>query len=342
MKGQPLSTIKRFLLPLIIFVFGVMCYAQQGQNPGIDLYKAGKYAEARAVLSQAVKDKASGKDPTLWNYLGLAYLGEKDNKNARKAFEKAVSLEPLTAVFHTNLAYANLLLRQLSKARSEAEKVLALEPQNVSAFIVHGMANFWEHKLDAAERDADQAIAANERRSDGYLLKYKVLVNRFGDHLEHSTPKKELPFLQSATNVIKTGVDKCGDEVSCKELKDAYEGVIVFLDYFSKRSLDEPLISANTLPPPPEPGVTPLKILTKPRPKYTDIARQDNTQGTIIIAVLFGANGTIQQVLPLKRLGDGLDEEAVKAARGIKFEPMMRDGKPVAVVKQIEYTFSIY
>jgi TonB family protein len=106
--------------------------------------------------------------------------------------------------------------------------------------------------------------------------------------------------------------------------------------------LDEPLISPDAPPPPLEPGVTPIKILTKPRPKYTDAARQDNTEGKIIVAVVFGANGTIQHVLLLKRLGSGLDEEAVKAARAIKFEPMKRDGKPVAVVKQIEYTFEIF
>jgi TonB family protein len=44
----------------------------------------------------------------------------------------------------------------------------------------------------------------------------------------------------------------------------------------------------------------------------------------------------------IKSLGYGLDEAAVSAARGIKFEPKMINGKPVPVVKTIEYNFNIF
>jgi outer membrane biosynthesis protein TonB len=44
----------------------------------------------------------------------------------------------------------------------------------------------------------------------------------------------------------------------------------------------------------------------------------------------------------VKPLSHGLNEEAVRAARAIKFNPATKDGKPVSVVKQIEYSFSIY
>ena len=54
------------------------------------------------------------------------------------------------------------------------------------------------------------------------------------------------------------------------------------------------------------------------------------------------ASGKVTHLIVIKPLGYGLDEEAVKAAKAIRFEPFMRDGKPVSVVKRIEYSFTIY
>ena len=53
-------------------------------------------------------------------------------------------------------------------------------------------------------------------------------------------------------------------------------------------------------------------------------------------------SGKVEHVLVLTSLGYGLDEEAIKAARGIKYEPQTRDGKPVTTVKPVEYSFTIY
>ena len=65
-------------------------------------------------------------------------------------------------------------------------------------------------------------------------------------------------------------------------------------------------------------------------------------QGNITVAVLFGASGRVEMVLMLKGLERGLDKNAVAAARKIRFEPQTKDGKPVSVVKIVQYGFSIY
>ena len=97
-------------------------------------------------------------------------------------------------------------------------------------------------------------------------------------------------------------------------------------------------------PPPSRPvGVSQgIKILSKPRPGYTDAARQNNIQGTVILRVTFQANGSIGGISPVKGLGNGLTEQAIAAARRISFEPAKVNGVPQSVTKQIEYTFSIY
>jgi protein TonB len=96
--------------------------------------------------------------------------------------------------------------------------------------------------------------------------------------------------------------------------------------------------------PPPRPtGVTqPLKILSKPRPGYTDAARQNNVQGTVILRVTFLPSGQIGSITAIKGLPYGLTEQAIAAARQMKFEPAKRDGIAQAVTRQVEYTFSIY
>ena len=96
-------------------------------------------------------------------------------------------------------------------------------------------------------------------------------------------------------------------------------------------------------PPPKRPSVTQnLAITSKPRPGYTDAARQANVQGTVILRVTFLGSGQIGSISAVKGLPNGLTEQAIAAARRISFQPKLVDGVPQSVTKQIEYTFSIY
>lgn len=98
-------------------------------------------------------------------------------------------------------------------------------------------------------------------------------------------------------------------------------------------------------PPPPARavGVTQgIKIISKPRPGYTDAARTANIQGTVILRVTFLASGQIGSISPVKGLPNGLTEQAIAAAHRITFEPAKNNGIGQTVTKQIEYSFSIY
>lgn len=96
-------------------------------------------------------------------------------------------------------------------------------------------------------------------------------------------------------------------------------------------------------PPPRVAGVTQgLKIISKPRPGYTDSARTANIQGTVILRVTFLASGAIGSVSVVKGLPNGLSEQAIAAAKRINFEPAKVNGAGQTVTKQIEYSFSIY
>jgi TonB family protein len=99
----------------------------------------------------------------------------------------------------------------------------------------------------------------------------------------------------------------------------------------------------NVPPPVITRGITQgVKILAKPRPSYTDAARQAYVQGSVILRVTFLASGQIGGVSAVTGLPNGLTEQAIAAAHRIVFEPAKLNGVPQSVTKQIEYTFSIY
>jgi TonB family protein len=102
-----------------------------------------------------------------------------------------------------------------------------------------------------------------------------------------------------------------------------------------------PTVKATPKPAPigPTEGV---KILSKPRANYTDAARQNQVQGKVVLRVTFSANGSIGNISVISGLGNGLTEQAIAAARGIRFEPAKRGGVPYSVTKPVEYTFTIY
>jgi len=85
-----------------------------------------------------------------------------------------------------------------------------------------------------------------------------------------------------------------------------------------------------------------LKIISKPRPEYTDWARFYYLGGIITLRVTFLASGKIGDVSPVSKLPFGLTNNAVNAARGIKFQPATKEGVPYAVSKLIQYSFYVY
>src|SRR5688572_5505333 len=87
---------------------------------------------------------------------------------------------------------------------------------------------------------------------------------------------------------------------------------------------------------------TPLRIVSKPKPPYTDAARTNQVTGTVILKVTLLGSGQVGGITPVRRLPDGLTEQAIAAARLIKFEPKKVNGVPISVSVNVEYNFSIY
>ena len=74
--------------------------------------------------------------------------------------------------------------------------------------------------------------------------------------------------------------------------------------------------------------LTPVEITSKPRPVYTEEARQMHLQGEVLLDVMFTAGGQVRVLRVVKGLGHGLDEAALRAAEQIHFKPALREGQP--------------
>ena len=85
-----------------------------------------------------------------------------------------------------------------------------------------------------------------------------------------------------------------------------------------------------------------LLILSKPKALYTDAARINDTEGSVRLKVTLMANGQVGSIIPVSTLPHGLTEQAVAAARQIKFEPKKMDGVPVSTTVTIDFSFEIY
>ncbi len=87
----------------------------------------------------------------------------------------------------------------------------------------------------------------------------------------------------------------------------------------------------------------PLRILEKPQLAYpVPDTGTICVQGTVTLRVEFLASSKIGKISPVSSLGYGLTENAMEAAKKIKFEPAVKNGKPITVTKPIQFSFTIY
>ncbi len=89
------------------------------------------------------------------------------------------------------------------------------------------------------------------------------------------------------------------------------------------------------------PATTPVQILSKPKPVYTEEARSLGLQGEVLVQVLFAADGQAHVLRVVQGLGHGLDEAAVNAASQIRFKPAQQSARPVDSTAVVHVVFQL-
>ena len=89
------------------------------------------------------------------------------------------------------------------------------------------------------------------------------------------------------------------------------------------------------------PATTPVEIISKPNPVYTEEARQLKLQGEVLLEVLFGSNGQLHVNRVVRGMGHGLDEAAIAAANKIRFKPAQHYNQPIDSTAVVHVVFQL-
>jgi periplasmic protein TonB len=89
-------------------------------------------------------------------------------------------------------------------------------------------------------------------------------------------------------------------------------------------------------------GISAPQAVSTPDPEYTEEARRSKTQGTCVLWLIVDAEGHPRDIKIVRGLGFGLDTKAIEAVKQWRFEPALKDGKPVNVQISVEVGFKLY
>jgi TonB family protein len=84
------------------------------------------------------------------------------------------------------------------------------------------------------------------------------------------------------------------------------------------------------------------RLLTQFEPDSNEFAQANGVAGMAQYHAVVRPDGTVGDVVVSRPIGFGLDENAVEAIRKAKFEPAIKDGKPVSVMLNLNVPFRIF
>jgi TonB family protein len=91
-------------------------------------------------------------------------------------------------------------------------------------------------------------------------------------------------------------------------------------------------------------GVSPPRAIFAPDPDYPPTIRQGKhtVQGVCILGLVVDERGSVHDVHVVRSLDKRLDQNAMDAVKQWRFQPAMKDGKPVAVFTTVQVEFRLY
>jgi TonB family protein len=344
---RDLRALPRFFAAPLVLGLCLSAFAQQPapqseKDRGVALYRKGASLEAAKALQEVVKKQ--GNDADAWYYLGLSLHAAGKVKDARKAFDKTLALRPDFAPAWTAAAYMRLLNNANKEALKYAEKALAIDPKNFESLYIVGAVSLRSGDGAKALEMAEAALKIKTDYSSALILKTNALVSQFSqEHLirmNERTPddsgdkRSKFAFLKTASESLEAYLKLRPDLASQPVWREQLEALRVYA-----RMGDDSNSGADIMPA--SDGLRPT-ILYREKARYTEDARQNWVQGTVVLLVLFANDGSIKHIMVVRPLSHGLTEQSILAARKIRFTPAQKEGKPVSVIASLEFTFNLY
>lgn len=327
--------LRRLVATAIVFTVAVSSVFSQTATPNpelapaIKLLRDGENKKALEVLKKAVKKNEA--DGEAWYYMGVVYLQLGDFKKGSDAFKKAIVHRPdLAAPAHAGYAYALVLRNKLDQATVSANQALDVDPNNIEALYTLGIVDLRRGARQEAIKKADTIIALKPDFAAAYLLKSQAFVSNRSTLFPTSASKEELQSTyRSAADALEQYLKLETDPTVVESWKEQLQT----LRFHAGDRGDIYLGRQVTTKP---------RLLSKPEPTYTQLARNQQVVGTVVLKCVFASDGNVRHILVVQALPGGLTERAIAAAKKIKFVPATLNGQPVSMWMQLEYNFNLY
>ena len=246
-------------------------------------------------------------------------------------------MRPDFAPSHTGLAYTLFRGDKTKDAAREAQRALKLNAQDAQAHYISGAVHFKEGELKEALEESVRALEIDPTFAPAVLLKGKALADIF----EYRALLKNAEVLaaykarlKEAIADIKTRLERNPNIADAQILRE----VLTLLQiYFQLESPNEPGVERFVFSS--KEVTAKARIISRPEAEYTDAARQARLNGTVVLRGVLAFDGRVRALRAIEGLGEGLTQQAFKAAHKITFIPAIKDGHPVSQFIQIEYFF---
>lgn len=297
--------------------------------PAIKLLRDGENKKALDSFKRALKENKA--DGEAWYYLGVAHLQLGEFKEGSDAFKKAIELRPdFAAQAHAGYAYALVLRNRLNQAVIAANRALTVDPKNIEALYTLGIVDLRRGEREEAVKKADALIAVKPDFAAAYLLKSQAFVGTANTVPPNSSAKEERQLsYRSAADALEKYLQLENDP----NLAETWKEQLETLRYHSGDKSDVYVGREVT---------TKARLISKPEPVYTQVARKQQVTGTVVLRCVFASDGTVKHILIVQALPSGLTEQSIAAAKKIKFTPATINGKPVSMWMQLEYNYNLY
>lgn len=265
---------------------------------------------------------------------GLHFLGQLANEDSSSAFDR-VRITPKKKVVKITIDREMVV-----KPKKEKEAKGSKEPEGDKEAATGKEKNKKIKHVKPGAAPAAPATPEPEEMSEADQLKASIA----------ATPEEERPAdaksvttttsPEHATRVLKEALDNIFaqglDERMMAAMPDYwklyYQAVAAKVDY---RPKDPAVLRQNMVD-------QKARLLTQFEPDSNEFAQASAVAGMSQYHAVVGPDGMVSEVAISRPIGFGLDESAVAAIKKAKFEPAIRDGKPVAVMLNLDVPFRIF
>jgi TonB family protein len=284
--------------------------AERHYKRGQKLYQAGQTEQAIEELYSALSVRETYYEAQL--LLGRSLIEAKRYREAAAALREIEPPERGAAEVHKLLGGAHYEMNRLREAARNLHYAIGYSKRpDYELHYLLGLVMLRQGDAQGAIDEATRAAALKPRfapalklLSDAYLMKKDY---------------------ERSEKALKRHLASVQDRTEAAEIKERIEAMKSLGRAKPEKSVRKPI----TLP----------RIYKIPHPGYPLEALRYRVEGAVRLEVLFGSDGAIQYALVVRGIGFGLDEEALKAARGIEFKPGEAGGQPVSMWMGVDILF---